>query len=1176
MATPALIVGLGGTGVKVLTLVKQDLMATHGGQMPPEVQLLAFDTEAESDVKAGVAVAATAAGAAGTVKLEKEKGEYIWVGGNIREYVRDVARGKYPHVSSWLQAAYYMDTLPDALFYLEAGAGMLRQFGRLAIFYDVLKGAGLSKIYRMTRQAIERAQRAKSGQAIQAMLVSSVAGGTGAGMFVDMAYLIRQIARLELRAEVVLRGFLVMPEAFSKIPSGVTTDMRARAYAAMRENKRFMVDPDWVDGYPMYYHGAERRGDGDDVWQGHAKSKIFDFLYHIDGRRDKNQLDTVELELGVAPTIADVIAAALDEEGGRAFDQHKVNLNSTVQSTGKTAFYGTVGAYTFVLPMYHIVEDFSHRLALEALDEMLGITKGHGERDRDGVPIRLPSDRNIEAGEGRAGHDDALGFLERDMVRSTQDSNVEAQPTPLTREIARVAGQAGPETRDQMRGELAGRDLVTWLGFFEPQYAEAEATRREVQAVLQRRVEDVVLTSDKQGEKPVDGLRRIEENVKAYKSQHLGAEREGGRREGGDFRRALEKYRDLQLETFRKMLTIHCNNILNGRSTENLREARGGKLGYLVDFLDGLAKQLDAFLVLMEEAREAREGRGERGSAIEGTRAALGTMKQRASSIIPGRPVGAQQRYLQAEQYLVDILRYEVLEQLVIDTAKMMREYTQGARDQAQTWANALGIGRTSLYAGILDGRKQVASNREEAEKMRVRHLIRDDKYEDALYTEYASKRVDRVNEMLRDLAWQAETKSVGARQQFVLNLAAVAQENVQAVSRPLNPDDRKKNLDALLGRAREAFAEAWQRESVLKYLREKFQEPARLGNELHENGGPLLRVERVPEGQRIVPANYLRVAYGEDPGAEAYLTDVIRSVANLSHADEQFAKIIKAADRFKCSLIYTQDLIPIEGTRSFIDAEGDYLRWKGTGAIATSKREILHLFPAEVNAVKYEQQAVTELKLSPFLLDDRAVLQLEDIERFKLFASCIAFGLINVGSKTHESGRPQNFWRLALPEEAGGELFEREPARDIYLTAPTGEGSPSLLGAVDTFNYVRKDKRADSAQAIEGVEVPIDYGRVQRTLVAARKDKAQARLEAGLEIDSNVVTALKSKEKDKQAQAKLLLAERAYISEQRDALLKRYRESKERQERDLSICLHLALSDEIRSLEIAVREMLR
>jgi len=540
-----LIIGLGGTGVKVLTLVKRDLMATHQGEVPKEVQLLAFDTEIESNVQAGVATAATAFGAAGAVKLEKERGEYVWIGGNVRDYVRDVARGKFPHVSSWLQAAWYLDRLPDALFFLEAGAGMLRQFGRLAIFYDVLKGAGLSRIYRMTKQAIERVQKARRAETIHVMLVSSVAGGTGAGMFVDMAYLVRQIARQELRVPVALRGFLVMPEAFGTIPSGVTPEMRARAYAAMRENKRFMVAPDWEDGYPMYYHGTERRGDGDDIWQGAAKSKLFDFLYHIDGRRPKNRLDTAPLEYGIAPTVADVIAAFLDEEGGRVFEQHKINLNKAVEqaalNVNSTPFYGTVGTYAYVLPMYHIVEDFAHRLALEVLEELMGLRDGREDRDRDGVPIRLPPDRNAEAGEGRPGRDDALAFLDRDVFRSMQDSDVEVQPTPLIREVGRVAGQAVPETVEQVRGELTGRDLDTWMHFFEPLYAEVEATRREVQAVLQRRVEDVVLTSDKLREKPVDGLRRIEENVKSYKAQHLGAEREGGRREGGDFRRALDK-----------------------------------------------------------------------------------------------------------------------------------------------------------------------------------------------------------------------------------------------------------------------------------------------------------------------------------------------------------------------------------------------------------------------------------------------------------------------------------------------------------------------------------------------------------------------------------------------------------------------------------------------------------
>ncbi|MBK7919084.1 MAG: hypothetical protein IPJ94_23040 [Chloroflexi bacterium] len=46
--------------------------------------------------------------------------------------------------------------------------------------------------------------------------MASTAGGTGAGMLVDIAHLVRQIAS---KTKIRLRGYLVLPEAFEKIPA---------------------------------------------------------------------------------------------------------------------------------------------------------------------------------------------------------------------------------------------------------------------------------------------------------------------------------------------------------------------------------------------------------------------------------------------------------------------------------------------------------------------------------------------------------------------------------------------------------------------------------------------------------------------------------------------------------------------------------------------------------------------------------------------------------------------------------------------------------------------------------------------------------------------------------------------------------------------------------------------
>ncbi|MCL4487335.1 MAG: tubulin-like doman-containing protein [Chloroflexi bacterium] len=1192
MATPALIVGLGGTGVKVLTQVKQDLLATHGGVMPEEVQLLAFDTERESDVQAGIAAVQTSSGAASAVKLGDR--EYVWIGGNVYTYVQDVAKGKHPHVGSWLQAGYYLETLPQNLFFLERGAGMLRQFGRLAIFSDVQKGEGLSKIYQMLWQSMTRVQKAAGTKTINVMLVSSVAGGTGAGMFVDIAYLLRQIADIKMTLGVALRGFLAMPEAFQTIPGGVTRDMRARAYAAMRENKRFMVKFDWENGYPMYYHGTNVVADGRDVWQGRIKSKLFDFLYYIDGRRAKNDLSAVPLDLGVAPTIADTIVAALDEEGGHAFAQHQINLNKVVSDQGNrevTATYSALGTFSFVLPLYYIIEAFSHQLALDALDTFLGCDPK--DKDKDGVPIRLAPNRNIEAGDGKPGNAEARAFLGVQSVTDNQDATRGAENTALVQDIVGVTARYSPQNKDDIVSELAGRDLKTWSLAYTPSGAASAGVAQKVEATINQQLLEIVPPSNKVSrEKPQDGLRRIIDGVKNYKAQHLGAEKPDGRRDGGEYRKAIEEYHRIHLDRFRVLLNLYAANILNGSSTQDYRQSRGGKLGFLIDFLDGVAKELDLFLDLLRQAREMRESQGARRDAMRGAQQLLAEMEKQASSRFPGAATRAQENYLNSEQRLIDTLRLETIELMAVTTITALREYVQDAHTKAMIWSNALGVGQNSLYADLVTGNKQVLVNRLNEEKIPVRQAVPsvnpqspyfDPGYEQRLFHEYAVQRGDKVNEMLRDLSWQVTATQTGARTEFSIGLNVVVHKDGESKSSALTGNVRKHNVDLILDRAREAFAEAWKRESVLKYLKSKFASSGQdgLGEKLFDNSGILLEFgKRAPASP--IPSNYLRVAFGESADDQDYLFQLKRDVADRSQvADDRFAQLVQSADRYKLTLIYNIDLIPVQSMESFWEAEGDYMLWRGTGPVAGRGRDILHLYPAEVNSVKYEDRAQTELEHKARMFEDKVVIQLENIDRFRLFANCYAFELITTGAE-QEGGVTKNYLQLVLPEETTKDPTQpKRPAQEIRLTK---SGEVSLLAALGTFNYVEKDMR-------EGITRPIDFDRVRRAVQDVRRKQAQEIFDKGPELTPELKMALESKSVEKQNRIKVLIAEAQYIAAQRERLVggqtvDRYVSETgtevegevdrlrhpDRQKRDLYTALYLALNDETTSL----REMIR
>lgn len=1170
-ATPALIIGLGGTGVRALTHLKKDLITLNNGVLPKEVRLLAFDTVTKPDVVVGGVEGDSEA--VGGVRLEISAGEYVHIGGNVRPYVKEVAMGKQPHVESWLQASFYLDTLQDAQFYLEKGAGMLRQFGRVGLFDDV-KSPGMSKIYNSLREAIQHVQTRTNAATIEVALVTSTAGGTGAGMFVDIAHLVRQIAR---STNIRLRGFLLLPEAFQKIPSGITYDMKARSYAALRETQRFMVNFDWSRGYPMYYHGNEGHTNITDFWQGRIQGKLFDYMYLIDGRRPQNNLNQYLPDVGVAPSIADMLSAILDVKGGQKFTEHENNMNEVAQKSPgesglqKTANYGALGTFTIVLPIYHIVEGFSHQLALEALEKWL-----MPANKVDGVPDAVLTDRNQDVGVGKQGRDDSLAFLRLTQVVDAYDPQGKRQVsnTRLMPEIARVAQRYSPDNPGVI-SELAGRPLPGWLELFVPpgDSPEVEEIRRQVNAIIALSLENVVPTSNKvQGEKPVDALRRIEDQVRTFKARHLGGENFDGRRDGGEYRQSLERLAAIHLYRFQMMLNYHAGNVLNGRPQSDAVRAKSGRLGYLYDLFQGLEKEITSFLGVMTQVRDIREQRGIRRNLLAQSQGAMGNMKQKADSWIPGQAVGAQRDYIQAEQRVVDVLRQEVLEDVIRQTTHALLEYGKGATQTVRDWLQTLVLGPNSLYAQLLQGQKQLEANRQAEKEIKVREVIDDKAYEAELYQRY-TREGQVVADMLRDLTWGVQVDEQGATGRFDLRLTC----QTSGTSGVLVKGRRQDNRLLFLRRAGQAFAELKQTETCLKYLKRMWREenssnPGNLGTDMAARSGLMLSFDKSPTA---VPANYIRIQYGSEGDDEGFLDGVLKAVTNQTQAGGKLVGKVQSADPYKCTLVYTVDMIPLQKVTSYKESEGDYKSFRSAQrGERGGGRRILHLFPAEVNTVVFEER-LGELGEDPRLLDDKVAIQLEDIKSCRLFASCLAYRLIDKVSSQESSGEILNCYALILPKDES-DPYNPLPVVTIWLTHPA-TGNPDLLKALGQFNYEGHDVRAEG-RALNDPTRTINYDRVRRVLQEARQrqgeETGQAQEEL-LPIEQKALEGMEAGSADAQM-LRSLLGQRRWLRKQQAGLLQPLRNTSDPVQKDLGTVLWLMLEDEVRSLNVNIEQKVR
>lgn len=139
---------------------------------------------------------------------------------------------------------------------VQHGAGTHRQFGRLAFMlnYDSIRSKIKSQIDDVSREAAEAAHHAAgkgtvNPKMLEVVIVTSLAGGTGAGMFLDVAYLVKDIL-----ADDDNRGkysgtnvtlICVLPTAF-KAEDSAFKRYQQNAYAALLE---------------LEYYGTPRSGE---------------------------------------------------------------------------------------------------------------------------------------------------------------------------------------------------------------------------------------------------------------------------------------------------------------------------------------------------------------------------------------------------------------------------------------------------------------------------------------------------------------------------------------------------------------------------------------------------------------------------------------------------------------------------------------------------------------------------------------------------------------------------------------------------------------------------------------------------------------------------------------------------------------------------------------------------
>ncbi len=1128
-AIPSLVIGLGGTGLKVVTFVKKGLLETNRNQLPDGMALLVLDTEQQYQFKVGgwgnerdqhhqtgpvsieggeyVPLTGTVRSLGATVKAEQIKAE-----GNDSLLQNQPNR----HISSWFQARYYLDVknVEPSTWNLNVGAGRLRQFGRLALFTNMTQ---LNTLLLGSLRAIYQSGASQ----VYVHITGSLAGGTGAALVADVAHLVHALApSAGFRTEPVIIGHFVLPEAFRGTPAvqisqpTVRQDFEARSYAALRELTRLDgVTTRQIGGYPMVYDPT-KTGPLNSRLQGSPYSVVY--LY--DGQRERNPLNILELEKGLAPSIADVIVSYVDDRSGSAFCSHSVNYKSFYPAFNipdGVVTYGSVGTYTIELPIYHIVEGWSHSLAREALDVLL-------KPKRDEKDVLFPL--QLETGQPEG--------LARDPSRDAE-SWLKLNTTALVAQLAEwglVADRTAAQ-REQVVAAILAEDARGWQQRLAPsdsnwQNYVAQAQEELDGSVNNKQSGKYYVDHNQPGKTNEQQASNMETEVGVKHRQMLGEPREVWLRAGGDFRRALVILGSHHVTSFDDVLLKWLRLTLNGDPNQGTPQTRKqAKLGYALAFLQRVDKILkDAAAVLARAGAESQTKRKPQYDGLELAYKEAATQMRRGA----GFQNSNRKKYREAADRLMQFQKADVARQVVYELIERLQKSVEGALKELTTWERALATSYAAdggAYALLLDGQREVQVDRNQS-KNAARWVIEDNEEKD----EYLSQKREalsrgKLDDVLQSMEWSVVPQEGGGlRVDFKVGGKAWDRRAGASGQQVLG----LRNLNTILNQCRAVYDNAWTEMSVTEYLRVNYvHRVGDLGDRVFRNSGYLLkRTSQEEPPMRTTIMRVYKVAL--KPEDEAFLEDVRREVA-VRFKEVAASEIQVAAkqnylsssgqesrDRFKLTFVMFGDLLRPTQIEGYADAEPSYHTVSAQG----SRWRELHVLPAESNALQIECGLSTgdrTMRQRRRQLSEKVVVTMEDIDRFHLAMRCLAYGSTNYdwklggerGILLHRYTPPQDnprgysYWRLMVDPEgqrrADGDVYTlrgRAYPVEYPLTPPSNQ--PSLMEAI--VQLVCRQVEFDKTTKIDWKQVEATLERrsqEHRDMLAAQGDMGWSLLPA-------------------------------------------------------------------------------
>jgi hypothetical protein len=355
--TPTLFVGLGGAGCKVIKRVSEHLRRRPDyAERYEKLTKFAFMDTNINDLE----------------KYRAFADEIVLISDFEKSAYADLASGKKyleadPYFTQWAFPNYKFragDT---------AGAGQIRVESRLGVYYQLKHRDMLPRLRRLLEllKAHQHGHRRLDSGEIRIVICYSVAGGTGSGAHLPIAYVLRDLAKQLGTATLI--GVALLPSIFEEKTRANSDGTFANGYAALKETEHLMKLGSPQSRYYPDDGRLEFHYNPSDTSRTHVNDKPFEFLYVID-RPESFSVENVEAAAGDGLYLQ--LFSSLFKEQAGDYDNYLQHQRVLVPSDfedkgipGYTSFYGSYGAAVLHVPTAGIVEYCTCAAALSILKQ---------------------------------------------------------------------------------------------------------------------------------------------------------------------------------------------------------------------------------------------------------------------------------------------------------------------------------------------------------------------------------------------------------------------------------------------------------------------------------------------------------------------------------------------------------------------------------------------------------------------------------------------------------------------------------------------------------------------------------------------------------------------------------------------------------------------------------------